>query len=64
MPIIANNVIVESDSTPEPIKEGTGSPIVNRTTIDPTHPHVIVNGEAKRIGRTSQYLLDMLSLDK
>ena len=30
---------------------------------DADRPHVVVGGKAKKIGKTSAYMLDMLSLD-
>lgn len=70
MPIFANNIVVvsqENKSEPEveqTTKDSTSNYVTSFPDLDPNHAHVVVNGQAKKIGKTSQYLLDMLSSDK
>jgi hypothetical protein len=67
MPIFANNVVVVSQETPQPtsdVVESSSNYVASFPDLDPNHTHIVVNGQAKKIGKTSQYLLDMLSSDK
>lgn len=74
MAINVNNMIVTSQSQPlaetavgqqsmrnfrSDIKRNITPPDVT----DADNPHVVVAGKAKKIGKTSAYMLDMLSLD-
>jgi hypothetical protein len=76
MAINVNNMIVTSQSQPPEAAERTveqqsmrnfRSDIRRNATppdvTDADNPHVVVAGKAKKIGKTSAYMLDMLSLD-
>lgn len=72
MPVIAGNLVVTHADQVEEVEE----PVIEEPTTLPAqlvgdgvaaHPReavLIVNGKEKRIGRKSQYLLDMLSLEE
>lgn len=68
MPLIANNITVTTNSGD--IKEKINlsiaekkEQIVTNEDINKDHAILVVNGKNKKIGKKSQYLLDMLTLD-
>lgn len=68
MPLIANNITVTTNSGE--IKEKINlsitekkEQIVTNEDINKDHTILVVNGKNKKIGKKSQYLLDMLTLD-
>ena len=61
MPITANNLIIKSENNnqnllPEPTMENSNEP--EKTPI------LVVNGKGKKLGKHSQYLIDMLTIDE
>lgn len=70
MPITAGNIVVtHADRVPEveEPKEPTSFPaqlVSEGVAAHPREAVLIVNGKQKRIGRKSQYLVDMLSLEE
>ena len=69
--IVSEEQVVEAE--PLPIQEERRSLRSFRSDIrrnvtqpdvtDAEKPHVVIGGRAKKIGKTSAYMLDMLSLD-
>jgi len=64
MPIYANNVqiVQKSDEEVAIIAAANLSSALANTT--PVSTVLVVNGKAKKIGRQSQYLLDMLTIEE
>ncbi len=76
MAIIVNNMIVTSESQPQVNETPVAEPqsirnfrsslrrnVTPPDVTDADNPHVVVAGKVKKIGKTSAYMLDMLSLD-
>lgn len=62
MPITANNLIIKSENNnqnllPEPTME-------NINNEPEKAPILVVNGKGKKLGKHSQYLIDMLTIDE
>lgn len=71
MPVFAGNIVVtHADQVEEVepiIEEPTSLPaqlVGDGVAAHPREAVLIVNGKEKRIGKKSQYLLDMLSLEE
>lgn len=71
MPVFAKNIVVtHADQVEEVepvIEEPTSFPaqlVGDGVAAHPREAVLIVNGKEKRIGKKSQYLLDMLSLEE
>ena len=67
MPLISNNIIIGSNL--QEVKENNSNLPVEEikteknTEYEPDHHILVVNGKNKKIGKRSQYFLDMFTLD-
>ena len=67
MPLIANNIIIKSEKTEQVIKQTLlPEPTLDNIEDKPVEQsHIlVVNGKEKKVGKHSQYLLDMLTIDE
>ncbi|NDG30415.1 hypothetical protein EB118_10120 [bacterium] len=60
MPIFANNIVYKKDNDTKQMKDFNE---VVSYEKNKDHHTLIVNGKEKKIGKKSQYLLNMLTLD-
>lgn len=71
MPVIAGNLVVTHADQVQEVEAVNERPVARSAQLisdgvaaHPREAVLIVNGKEKRIGRKSQYLLDMLSLEE
>ncbi len=65
MPLIANNVIVKSQPDEKKVDKKQVKELSTSNRLVPSSGTVLfVDGKPRKMGKKSQYLLDMLTLDE
>lgn len=63
MPLIAGNVVVTADDKSQIATPPDVPVIAQSTEVSPHHSTVVIGGKQKTIAKSSQYLLDMISVE-